>query len=412
MRNLIKFRRIIAIGAVIALGFGLGLAGCATTVPIKSVRMPTINGMDTVKKLGIKGFENRSGIGGSDAAQLTNYLTDSAKSRIPAIGIFEIVAATDPNADGVFFGELRSIATKDSQSQSQSKDKNGNTVTTITYRRDVAVEFVYGVKSTRTGAELGVVPKKGTTYSTFSTSTGESPQLTDLLTLAKKIVDSQMRDLEKDIAPTIVSENRKLMDETSKDKEVKQKMKDAQTLVKNNRYEDAVKLYDQIGEKYGSVAARTNAQIVREAIASDFASSAKIAQLDSERSGLTGRAVKNAVESLNSKLPEGTTIMVMKQNSTEANLLNDVLDQITAAIVQAGKLKVVDRSNQALINAEQKFQLSGDVDDNSAVSIGRQLGAKYAVLCWISGASSSRKLNLRVLNIETAQITDQTNFEI
>jgi curli biogenesis system outer membrane secretion channel CsgG len=104
--------------------------------------------------------------------------------------------------------------------------------------------------------------------------------------------------------------------------------------------------------------------------------------------------------------------MIMKTSSTDLNMLNNVVDQITTAIVKDGNLKVVDRSNQALINAEQQFQLSGNVDDNSAVSIGKQLGAKYAVFCWISGSMSSRRLNLRVLNIETSQIADQSNFEI
>jgi hypothetical protein len=104
--------------------------------------------------------------------------------------------------------------------------------------------------------------------------------------------------------------------------------------------------------------------------------------------------------------------MIIKTKSTEPNLLNDVVDKITEAVVQAGKIKVVDRLNQDLINTEQQFQLSGNVDDDSAVSIGHQLGARYAVLCWISGASSNRKLNVRVLNIETAQITDQSNFDI
>jgi len=102
----------------------------------------------------------------------------------------------------------------------------------------------------------------------------------------------------------------------------------------------------------------------------------------------------------------------MKTNSTDINMLNDVVDEITKTVVQVGKLTVVDRLNQALINTEQQFQLSGNVDDNSAISMGKQLGAKYAVLCWISGASSTRKLNLRILNIETSQITDQTSFDI
>jgi hypothetical protein len=81
-------------------------------------------------------------------------------------------------------------------------------------------------------------------------------------------------------------------------------------------------------------------------------------------------------------------------------------------IVQEGRLQVIDRPNQEFINAEQQYQLSGNVHDDQIVSIGHQLGAQYIVLCWISGEMSTRKFNIRVLNVETSQITLQNDFEI
>jgi len=372
--------------------------------------MPTINGMDTVKTLGIKEFENKSGVGSALAVQLTQYMTDKAKQRISATGKFTVVSATDPNADGVFFGELRSVTSQDSSQSGSWKDKEGNVFYYTDYKRTVTVSFVYGVRSSRTGMELGQISKSG---STSSTSRDDSSRLASSQELAQRIVDNQMKTLEQDIVPTIVSSNKTLMDEkVIKDKTMKALMKQAATLVKNGNYQEAINQYDQIAEKYNSVAARTNAGIIREAIASDAAASAQMAQLDSERSGLAEKAVKSTVDTINSKLPSGAIIIIMKQNSTDLNILNDLIDQITTAVVQAKKLKVVDRANQALINAEQQFQLSGNVSDNTIVSIGKQLGAKYIVLFWISGVSSSRRLNLRVLNVETGQITDQFNFEI
>jgi TolB-like protein len=405
MKSLTKLWGIIAVGTALA----LSVAGCATTVPIKSVRMPTINGMDAIRSLGISNFENKSGVRGSVGAQLTQYLTDKAKQMIPATGKFNVVAAVDPNADGVFFGELRSITSEDSETQRERKDQEGNTYIETTYTRKVSVEFVYGVRSSRTGGELGTVTKQG---STGSSSTESVARLTDTLTLARSIVDSKMKDLTKDLVPTIVSTNRKLVKETSKDKVLKQLMKDVLVFVRNGNYHEAISQYDDIYYEYGSAAAMTNAGILRQSVASDAAASAQMAQLDSERIGLAGRAVKNAVDALNSKLPSGAIIIIMKTRSTERAMLNDVVDQITMAIVQAGNLKVVDRSSQALIDAEQIFQLSGNVDDKTAISVGHQLGARYTVLCWISGASSGRKLNLRLLDIETAQIVDQTSFDI
>ena len=391
----------------VAIGVVLSLTGCATYVPIKSVRPPTINTSD-IQRLAIKPFENKSGVGGSVGAQLTQYLSDQTIQRVTAFGKFTIVAPADPNADGVFTGEISNITVKDSQESRERKDKEGNVFIEITYKRDVSLEFQYSVISSRTKMPIGSVTKKGSQ----SASSLQMSTLTDSVTLAKSIVDSQLRALQQDIVPTIVSTNRALMKETSKDKTVKQLMRTAQAFVKNNNYEEAIRQYDAIAGDYGSVAAMTNANILREAIVSDIAARTQLTALFNDKSGLAEKAAKNAVAALHSKLPSEANIIIVKTNSKERSMLEYVVDQMTMTVVQAGRLRVVDRSNQALIHAEQQYQLSGNVSDDSIVSIGHELGAQYMVLCWISGEMSTRRLNLRVLNVETAQITDQNYFEI
>lgn len=409
MRNTRKNLMIIAIGVIIA----IGLMGCATQVPIKSVRSPTINTTD-IQRLAFKPFENKSGAGGSVGAQLAQYLADRTSQQIMSFGKFTIVASSDPNADGVFTGEIRSIEANDSQQQREKKvkDKDDNEITIVetTYRRDVSVGFMYSVISSRTGMPVGTVTKQGTTYDSNTRSSGE---LKDPLTLAKSVVDSQLRTLQQDVVPTIVSTNRPLMKETSKDKNVKQLMKTAQALVKQSNYEEAIRLYDEIAGEYGSVAAKSNASLLRGAIASDIAAREDLAARFSDTDGLAEKAAKGAVDLLNSKLPSGSNIIIMKESSRqESSRIDYVVDQITKSIIQKGNLKVVDRSNQVLINTEQEYQLSGNVSDDTIVSIGHQLGAKYIVICRISGEMSLRRLTVKVLNVETAQITNQTDFEI
>jgi len=393
---------IAAVGAVIM----LSLTECATYVPIKSVRPPTID-TSNIQRLAVKPFENRSGIGGPDSAQLTRYLTETAERLIKSTGNFTIVAPTDPNADGVLIGELRSLVAKVSLERREKKDKNGNPYFEVIYNREVYLEFSYSVISSRTDMPIGTVYKQGS-----KSSSGLAVNVADTLTLAKSIVDSEMGSLAHDLVPTIVSVNRQLMNETSKDKELKQKMKETLTVVRNGNYEEAIRQFDEIYGEYGSLAARTNAAILRESIASDSAARAELNRLFNDTNGLADKAVKNAIDRLNSKLPSGANIMIMKANSTERNMLDYVVNQMTKSIVQTGKLRIVDRSNQALINAEIQYQLSGNVDDNSMVSIGHQLGVQYIVTCWISGEKSLRRLNQKVLNIETSQITDQSDFEI
>jgi len=404
MKLFSKLSGIAAIGAVLM----VSVTQCATYVPIKSVRLPTID-TSNIHRLAIKPFENKSGVGGPLNAQLTRYMTETAERLIKSTRKFTIVAATDPNVDGVFIGELRRIVPKESHDVRERKDREGNIHLEIVYNREVYLEFSYSVISSRTDMPVGIVMKQG---SNSSSGTESMTRLTDTLTLAKGIFDSQMRGLERDLVPTIVSSNRQLMNETSKNKELKQRMKAVLALVNNDNYEEAIKQFDEIYSEYGSVAAKMNAAILRESIASDAAARAEMNRLFSDTNGLADKAVRNAIDALYSKLPPGANIMIVRSNSTERTMLDYVINQMTKTVVQAGRLNVVDRANQALITAEQQYQLSGNVDDNSMVSIGHQLGVQYIVICWISGAKSLRRLNQKVLNIETAQIIDQRDFEI
>jgi len=408
MKNSAKFLGITAACVKIVLVFVLNFASCATYVPMKGVRAATIGGMESVKKLGIKDFENKSG--SSAGSQVAITLSDIAKQQIQSYGKFEVIGPADPNADGIFYGEVRSVISKDELKPGSYTDKEGNTKTWVDYYRTVEVEFVYGVINTRTGMPFGSVAKKDSTQD----SARDNPSgLKDAATLAKQIAASKFNTLKSDILPTIVDAERvKIEKETLKDKTAKGRMKTAESMVKAKNYSEALRIYDEVAEQYGSDAAKINANTLRRAIAAEASANAQIAQLDSARVGGKEKAAKSAVDILSSKLPAGTIIMIVKSGSVERNLLNDVVDNMTTTIVQEGKLKVVDRSNHALINAEQSFQMSGNVDDNTAVSVGRQLGAKFAVVCEITGVSSSRRLNVKLLNIETSQIDNLTQFDI
>jgi hypothetical protein len=396
------------LGMFITTALAIACVSCVTQVPISRVRHPTID-TSGIQRLGIAPFKNGSGIGGPVTAQLVRYLTDKAASAITGTGKFTVVAASDPNADGVFRGELTVITSKDSRESLQGKDKDGNPVTIITYKRDVSVEFSYSIVSSRTDMPLGTVVKTGTASSASTESPGK---LEDTLTLAKSIVDSEMNGLDRDIVPYIVSESRSLVKETSKDKVLKDRMKAVLKLVNSGNYEEAIRQYDGIAGEYGNAAARANAGILRESIASRNAAASQLAELLNSKDGLAEKAVKTMAAGLKAKLPPGAAISIIKTGSREPEMIEYVVDQLTKTLVQAGTVTVVDRSNRSLIGAEQRFQTSGYVSDESAVSLGKQLGVKYMVLCWISGEKSLRRLTTKVLNVETARIEYQNDVEI
>jgi curli biogenesis system outer membrane secretion channel CsgG len=81
-----------------------------------------------------------------------------------------------------------------------------------------------------------------------------------------------------------------------------------------------------------------------------------------------------------------------------------VIEELAYLMVDTKKFKVVDRKSLDAIKSEQDFQYSGDVDDNSAVSIGKLLGASIVITGSISGSGSTRRLRAKALDVKTAEI--------
>jgi curli biogenesis system outer membrane secretion channel CsgG len=86
-----------------------------------------------------------------------------------------------------------------------------------------------------------------------------------------------------------------------------------------------------------------------------------------------------------------------------------VLEELTLLLVRSQKFRVVDRRNLDIIRAEQQFQLSGEVDDETAVSIGHLIGAAFVITGSISPWESARYLRFKVLDVQTGQIKIMTS---
>jgi hypothetical protein len=67
-------------------------------------------------------------------------------------------------------------------------------------------------------------------------------------------------------------------------------------------------------------------------------------------------------------------------------------------------MHVHDRQNLDLIQQEMDFQLSGEVSDESAQSIGRKLGAEIIISGAINPFGTDYRLRLRAIGVETAAI--------
>jgi len=119
--------------------------------------------------------------------------------------------------------------------------------------------------------------------------------------------------------------------------------------------------------------------------------------------GLEG-AVARASVLFVGELKKDSTIAVISISSNNAELATFAIDELEYQLVTAKQFTIVDRKTLDTVRSEQNFQLSGDVSDQSAVSIGSMLGASIVITGNITGAGSSQRLTLKALDVKTAQI--------
>ena len=119
------------------------------------------------------------------------------------------------------------------------------------------------------------------------------------------------------------------------------------------------------------------------------------------------RGIRDVSDYLNDHIPAGSMCVFVNIESHSEELSAFIFDELTTNAVNDRVFTVVDRQRLDLIRAEQGFQLSGEVDDESALSIGRFLGAHTIISGRVSSLGDNFRLTIRALHVETAQVQGQ-----
>jgi len=112
-------------------------------------------------------------------------------------------------------------------------------------------------------------------------------------------------------------------------------------------------------------------------------------------------AVRQAVDEIIPFIPDGSRLAIV-DISGSPSLSDFIINTLEHLIFSIRKFDVVDRQSLDDIKEEQKFQYSGEVDDNSAVSLGHMVGATTVITGTVS--DSSRYLRVRAINVETGKL--------
>jgi hypothetical protein len=411
----------------------LMLTGCATTVRLEVQRPPTLN-TSGIKRIAIMPFESASG--DNAYRELAEYATTVASNITRELNYFTLVDHTEIErlrrsnqsietyVDAVLIGRITRVSSKDGSQQYERTNRQTGVTTTYTYyTREAEIEFNYSLMKARDGSILGPVAKRGSR----SHQSEDRSSLSSTTALLRPVVDNQLRLLRQDLVPHTIIENRALAKDNSKNKDLQTEMKDAQAQVVAGSYKAALESYLGIYERYNSFAAVENASILYEALGDTQVAANLMQQAFNETGNPRARDV---LARLNRILQDQSTLasdygdsqsqiekvaafasgeiqkvlsnnakVWIYNNSHSVSMADAVVDNITADFIRKG-IGLVDRQNAALIEAEQRFQMSGSVNDNDFVNIGHIAGANTIVTVGIAGTGAMRRLQVRVLDIE------------
>jgi tetratricopeptide (TPR) repeat protein len=410
----------------------LTLTGCGPTkIPVQVERPSTLN-TTGIKRIAVMPFEadNPAYTG------LASYATSAVADRVRETNRFTLVDASEVQrlqrsnqsvenyVDAMFIGRItRAVYDNDAKTTAGWTDKKGRYYPPVTtYYTKVEVEFSYSLKMARDGRLIGPISRKGV----GSASSGDGyPSAEGLL---RNALNSQIALIGQDIAPYKSTELRTFAEDKTGVSTVKTEMKEAMAHVKTQNYKIALESYLGIYERYKSPAAAENASILYEALG-DMESALKIMQRVYDDTGnptaqlVIARLNKNledkakvaaseqedtrqpvdkvtafANEEIQKVLPSEAVVWFYN-NSPGNTMVEAIVDNLTADFIRKG-IGIVDRQNTALVEAEQKLQVSGSVNDAEMVKIGNAAGAKAIVIIGIAGSGAVRRLQVRVLDIE------------
>jgi hypothetical protein len=123
-------------------------------------------------------------------------------------------------------------------------------------------------------------------------------------------------------------------------------------------------------------------------------------------------AMREASDYFNKQLTRGNKLVILNVQSEFPALSEYIIDELTANTVNDRVFSVVDRQQLDTIRAEMDFQMSGEVDDETAQSLGRMAGAQTIVSGAVSRMGDLYRLRLRALSVQSAQIEGQFNRNI
>ncbi|MDR0525959.1 MAG: SUMF1/EgtB/PvdO family nonheme iron enzyme [Spirochaetaceae bacterium] len=113
-------------------------------------------------------------------------------------------------------------------------------------------------------------------------------------------------------------------------------------------------------------------------------------------------AVQASARYLEQNLPKGLKVAILEFTSPSEPLSNYVIEELAGALVNGGRLTVVDRRDIDLIRREMEFQLSGNVRDESVKQLGVMLEADSIIAGALVNTGTNYRFRIHAINVESS----------
>jgi len=422
--------------------------GCAPIVIVSVERPPKYN-TSGIKRIAIMPFE------GDNSYGVAQYSMETAISAIMATNYFTLVEPSvirnnqenlENYVDATFLGQIKQVSARNEAKVGSSKKKDGTVVYYTDNYTHVVIDFSYSLIRARDGSIIGPINKSG--KRTEFNRDKPAPIAEEVL--KKEInkqfgVGTEMFGLVKrrspiatEFVPYTVQEKRTFAKDKSGNETVKSQMQIAIGHVKTGNFKIALQAYLGIYEQYKSIAAAENAAILYEALGDIKAAAALMQQVvnstgnpkaqqtlyrlnkdiqdmetvAAEYKGdqtLVKKVANIATEEIQMYLPSNAKLWIYNDSPNSERAVS-VVSNITTDFIRKG-FSVVDRESVELIIKEINIQMSGFVSDNDIVNMGHAAGANTIIRISETGTGATRRLNVKMLDIESGTIKFQSGTE-
>lgn len=120
----------------------------------------------------------------------------------------------------------------------------------------------------------------------------------------------------------------------------------------------------------------------------------------------------NIVQEMKIKMDKDDYLAVINNSTSIGSLDAQITTWLETNLLKTGKYRIISRQKIDAVMKEINFGLSGYIDDDTAQSLGKLLGANYILVFDIKTVDKKSFLNIQVLETETAILVYSNNLRV